>query len=101
MSLSMQIYIQLLKRTLAKVLTQHLMCLKNSVISFSVKSLIIVDASLLDQGFCISKRSACMLLCEVFGHLLEKSFFWHIILEALMHRDSICYIHPFKVCKYL
>lgn len=98
MSLSMQIYIQLLKRTLAKALTQHLMCLKSSVISFSVKSLIIVGASLLDQGFCMSKRSVCILLCEVFGHLHENFFFfWHIILEALMHQDSICYIHPFKV----
>lgn len=75
MSLSMQIYIQLLKRTLAKALTQHLMCLKSSVISFSVKSLIIVGASLLDQGFCMSKRSACILLCEVFGHLHEIFFF--------------------------
>lgn len=51
MSLSMQIYIQLLDRESAKALPQHLMCLKISVISFSVKSLIIVDASLLDQGF--------------------------------------------------
>lgn len=76
MSLSMQIYIQLLKRTLAKALTQHLMCLKSSVISFSVKSLIIVGASLLDQGFCMSKRSACILLCEVFGHLHEFFFFF-------------------------
>lgn len=69
MSLSMQIYIQLLKRTLVKALPQHLMCLKIHAISFSVKSLIIVDVSLLDQGFCMSKRSAYVLLCKVCGHL--------------------------------
>lgn len=80
MSLSMQIYIQLLKRTLAKALPQHLMCLKSSAISFSVKSVIKVDASLLDQGLCMSKRSAYMLLCKVCGLL----HFFHIIHEALM-----------------
>lgn len=47
------------------------MCLKISVISFSVKSLITVDASLLDQGFCMSERSAYMFLGEVCGHLHE------------------------------
>lgn len=84
MSLSMQIYVQLLKRTLAKALPQHLMCLKISVISFSVKSLIIVDVSLLDQRFCMS-RSAYVLLCKVCGHLHDFFFLIYSVPEALMH----------------
>lgn len=97
MSLSMQIFIQFLKRTLAKALTQHLVCVKISVISFSVESLIIVDASLLDQGFTSVKEVPTCFFVKFLDICMKNLFFLHIILEALMHQDSMSNIHPFNL----
>lgn len=59
MSLSTQIYIQLLKRTLAKALSQHLACLKICVISFIVNNLIIDGCFSLRSGV-LHKEKECL-----------------------------------------
>lgn len=74
-SLSMQVYTELLRRSLAKALSQHLACLKVCVISFCIKALIVGGCFFLRVGVLHKwKECLCDSLWSFLTFALENCF---------------------------